>query len=43
VMIGSTIGYDPKRTGFFLTPADLESNNLRVFVVSSAVKGVRFL
>jgi hypothetical protein len=43
VMIGSTIGYDPKRPGFFLTPADLESNNLRVFVVSSAVKGVRFL
>ena len=44
VLVGSTPpGYDPKRQGFFLTPADPESNNLRVFVVASAVKGVRQL
>jgi len=44
VLVGSTpLGYDPKRQGFFLTPADPGSNNLRVFAVSSAVKGVRQL
>jgi len=43
VIVGSTIGYDPKRPGFFFTPADLQANNLRVYVVSSAVKGFRFL
>ena len=44
VLVGSTpLGYDPKRQGFFVTPADPKSNNLRVFVVASAVKGVRQL
>ena len=44
VMVGSTVlGYDPKRQGNFLVPADPESNNIRVFVVSSAVKSVRQL
>ena len=44
VLVGSTpLGYDPKRQGFFVTPADPGSNNLRVFVVASAVKGVRQL
>ena len=44
VLVGSTpLGYDPKRQGFFVTPADLGSNNLKIFVVSSAVKGVRQL
>ena len=43
VMVGSTIGYDPKRPGFFFTPADSQANNLRVYVVSAAVKSVRFL
>jgi hypothetical protein len=43
VMVGSTLSYNPKRPGFFLLPADPKSNNVRVFVVSSAVKGVRQL
>jgi hypothetical protein len=44
VMVGSTmLGYDPKRQGNFIIPADPKSNNLRVFVVSSAVKSVRQL
>jgi hypothetical protein len=43
VMVGSTLGYDPKRLGFFLFPADPKSNNIRVFSVSSAVKNVRYL
>ena len=44
VIAGSTLlGYDPKRQGNFIFPADPRSNNLRVFVVSSAVKSVRQL
>jgi len=43
VMVGSTLGYDPSRPGFFLFPADPKSNNMRVFVVSTAVKRTRFL
>jgi len=44
VMVGSTLlNYDSKRQGNFIIPADPESNNLRVFVISSAVKSVRQL
>jgi len=42
VMVGSTLGYDPKRPGFFLFPADPQSNNARVFVLSRAVRLVRY-
>ena len=42
VMVGSTLlSYDAKRQGNFLIPADPRSNNIRVFVISSAVKSVR--
>lgn len=43
VLVGTTLGYDPNRPGFFVFPADPKSNNLRVFAVSSAVKKVRYL
>jgi hypothetical protein len=43
VIVGLTLGYDPSRLGFFVAPADPQSNNLRVFVVSAAVTNVRFL
>ncbi len=44
VIAGSTLlGYDPRRQGFFIIPADPNSNITRLFVVSSAVKGVRQL
>jgi len=44
VMVGSTLlSFDPKRQGNFIIPADPKSNNIRVFVVSSAVKNVRQL
>jgi hypothetical protein len=43
VLIGSTMGYDPKRPGFFMAPADAQSNNLRVYVISRAVSSFRFL
>ena len=42
VLVGSTLGYDPKRQGFFIFTADPKSNNERIFAVSSAVKQVRF-
>jgi hypothetical protein len=41
VLVGSTTGYDPQRLGFFLFPVDDESNNLRIFIVSAAVRRVR--
>ncbi len=43
IIVGSILGYDSKRQGFFLFPPDPKSNNIRVFVISSAVKKVRFL
>jgi len=43
VLVGSTLGYNPSRPGFFLFPADPQTNNLRVFVVSTAVRSVRYL
>jgi hypothetical protein len=43
VMAGTTLGFDPARPGFFLTPADPQSNNLRVFVVSNGVEKVGYL
>jgi hypothetical protein len=43
VLVGTTLGYDPNRPGFFLFPADPKSNNVRVFAVTTAVKKVRYL
>ena len=43
VLVGTTLGYDPSRPGFFLFPADPKCNNIRVFAVSTAVKKVSFL
>ena len=43
VLVGSTLGYDPKRQGFFIFPADPKSNNIRIYVISSFVEKVRYL
>jgi hypothetical protein len=43
VIVGTTTGYDPKRSGFFLFPIDPSANNLRVYVVAGAVRTARFL
>jgi hypothetical protein len=43
VLVGTTLGYNPKRQGFFIFPADPKSNNIRAYVVSSAVEKVRYL
>lgn len=42
-MVGYTSGYSPDRKAFFVFPADPESNNDRVFVVTSATKDVSFV
>jgi len=41
VLVGSTLGFSTDRTGFFITPADPQSNNIKVFAISSAVDRVR--
>lgn len=43
VLLGTTMGYQPSRPGFFLMPADPKSNNERCYVVSAAVKRVEFV
>jgi hypothetical protein len=42
VILGTTTGFSRERQGFFLFPADPDTNNLRIYVVSSAVKKVEF-
>jgi len=43
VLVGATLGYDESRPGFFITTPDQKSNNLRVFVVTASMKGIRYL
>jgi hypothetical protein len=43
IIVGTTTGYDPHRTGFFLFPVDPQSNNDKVFIVSASVGKVRNL
>ena len=42
-VVGYTLGYSPNRQGFFMTPADLQGNNERIFVVKSATEKIEFL
>jgi hypothetical protein len=37
VVAGFTMGYNPENQGFFMVPADGNSNNARVYVVNGAV------
>lgn len=43
IIYGYTLAYSPKRQGFYLTPADSEGNNERLFVVTSATLNVEFI
>jgi hypothetical protein len=43
IIVGYVLGYSPDRQGFNMTPADLNSNNERVFVVTSATTSATFL
>jgi hypothetical protein len=42
-LVGTTMGYQPDRPGFFLLPADPKSNNERCYIIRSSVRGVKFL
>jgi hypothetical protein len=41
VVFGYTLTYMPDRSGFFMTPADPASNNLRVYVLTHAAREVK--
>ena len=43
VLLGSTLGYRPDGSGFFVMPADSEGNNLRVFVLPGSIRHIRYL
>jgi len=43
VMIGYTSYYPEGNNNFFLTPADLQCNNKKVYVVNSATKQIYYL
>lgn len=42
-LIGYCHSFTPGRTGFYVFPADPQSNNDRVFVITAATKDVKFL
>jgi hypothetical protein len=42
VIVGRTLSYRPDGHGFFVVPADPLANNIRVFIVSTSVRQVRF-
>ncbi len=43
VLVGTTQGYQPGRPGFFLVPADPDSNNERCYVVAAATRQIAFV
>ena len=43
VLIGSTLSYKPNEQGFFVLPANSGSNNIRIYVVTAAIRHFRFL
>ena len=43
VLLGSTLGYRADGSGFFVTPADDEDNNLRAFVLPGAIRHIRYI
>jgi hypothetical protein len=43
VVVGYSLGYSPDRQGFFLTPADVNGNNERIFVLNESSKKVEFV
>jgi len=43
VVVGFTTAYSAERQGWFLVPADKNSNNLRIYVVNAAVADVEFM
>jgi hypothetical protein len=42
-VVGYTLAYSSDRQGFYMTPADLQGNNERIFVVKSATEKIELL
>ena len=43
LLVGTTAGYQPGRPGFFVVPADPDSNNERCYVFTAATREVAFI
>lgn len=43
ILVGTTTGYQPDRSGFFIVPADSQSNMERCYVVTKATRDVKFI
>ena len=43
ILVGTTTGYQPGRPGFFVVPADTDSNTERCYVVTASTQEVSFL
>jgi hypothetical protein len=43
IIVGFSQGCSPNLNGFFLIPADIKSNNERIYIVTSATKKMTFL
>jgi len=43
VLVGTTQGYQPERAGFFVVPADHDTNHERVFVLRASTRSVSLL
>lgn len=43
LLVGTTQGYQPSRPGFFIEPADGNSNNERCYVIAAATQEVTFI
>ncbi len=43
VMVGATLNYKANSQGFFLQPANSQGNNIRSYLVTSAIRHMRFL
>ncbi len=43
LMVGTTNGYQPERPGFFIVPADPNSNIERCYILTSATQEVSFI
>ncbi len=43
LLVGTTAGYQPSRPGFFVVPADPDSNNERCYVFTAATREVTFV
>lgn len=41
LVFGYTLTYMPDRSGFFITPADPSSNNLRIYVLAGAAREIK--